>query len=101
MDEAAYTARATTKAHVAAEIAELHLPTINNQFTHDDAVQFILGLYRVLRGTYNPASGQEMTDLLRSSTNHTNPSDIAGIRTTNSATIVTVLEASIKKTKKL
>ena len=64
MAKAAYTTWATTKAHVTAEIAKLHLPITNGQYTHDAAAQFVLGLNRVLRGTYNLASGQGMTGLL-------------------------------------
>ena len=39
MADAAFTARATTKAHVVAEISKLRLPTVNGQDTHDTATQ--------------------------------------------------------------
>ena len=42
-----------------------------------------------------------MNGLLQSNTNANNPSAIAGIKTTNSATIATVLEASSKEAKEL
>ena len=98
MVEAAYTAPEITKAHVVEEVTKLHLfTTTNGPFTHDAAATFVIGLNRVLRGTYNPLSGQGMTGLLRSSTDPRNPSSISAIKTTNSAISVTVLEASIKE----
>jgi hypothetical protein len=101
MAEAAYTARATTKAHVIAEVTKLNLPLTNGQYSHDAATTFVLGLHRVLKSTYNPSSGLGMSELLRSSTDPTNPSAIAGIRTTDSATIASVIDASIKEARKL
>ena len=101
MTKAAYTARSTTKAHIRAEIAKLYLPNTNGQYTHDAVAQFVLGLNRVLQGTYTPSSGQGMTGLFRSSTDATNPSAIADIRTTDSVTIMTVIEASIKEARDL
>ena len=66
MADAAFTARATTKAHVAAEIGKLRLPTTNGQYTHDAATQFTLGVNRVLKSTFNPSEpGQGMARLLR------------------------------------
>ena len=97
MAEAAYTARVTTKDHVAAEVTKLHLSTTNGQFTHDAASQFVLGLNRVLQGTFNPSSGQGMSKLLRSSTDPTNPSAISAIKTTDFATITTILKASVRE----
>ena len=101
MAEATYTTRATTKAHVLAKVAKLNLPTINKQYTHDDTTQFVLGIKRVLKGTYNPLSRQEMVDLLRSSTNPINPTAIAGIKARDSATITSVLDVSVAAAEKI
>ena len=100
MAKAVYIVRATTKAHATAKITKLNLPTINNQYTHDAATQFILGLNRMIKSTYNPSSGQGMVQLLRSSTDAVNRSNISDIKSTNSATITTVLDKSIAEVKK-
>jgi hypothetical protein len=55
MADACFTARATTREHVAASIKKLTLTTTNNgQYNHDAATTFIAGIHRVLRKTYNP-----------------------------------------------
>ena len=95
MADAAFTARATTKAHVAAKIGKLRLPTVNGQYTHDAAIQFTLGVNRVLKSTFNPSEpGQGMARLLRSSTDATNPSTISAIKSTDAANIDTILRDS-------
>ena len=95
MADAAFTARATTKAHVAAEIGKLRLPTVNGQYTHDAATQFTLGVNRVLKSTFNPAEpGQGMAWLLRSSTDASNPSTISAIKSTDAANVETILRDS-------
>jgi hypothetical protein len=55
MADACFTARATTREHVAARIMKLTLQmTDNRQYDHDAATTFIAGIHRVLRETYNP-----------------------------------------------
>eukprot|EP00804_Cyclotella_cryptica_P013550 CCRYP_012907-RA/>CCRYP_012907-RA protein AED:0.59 eAED:0.66 QI:0/0/0/1/1/1/2/0/788 len=55
MADACFTARATTREHVAASIKKLTLPTTDNgQYGHDAAMTFIAGIHQVLRETYNP-----------------------------------------------
>ena len=101
MTGSAYTARATIKAHVIAAIAKLSLPTVNKQYTHDTAAQFILEINRVLKRAYNPLSGQWMANLLQSSTDPINPSVIAGIKATDSVSIASVFKDSLQEPRKL
>ena len=99
MSDACYTARATTKAQVAASVASLSLPTTNGQYTHDAAAMFVVGLHRVLKMTFNPSEpGCGMEMLLRSSTDGVNPSALSAIKSTNVATIATVIQASAEGT---
>ena len=95
MSDACFTARATTKAHVTAAIRDIHLTVVNGQYSHDAIAQFILAVKRVLKSTYNPAKpGCGMEMLLRSSTNATNPSKISAIKSTDMATIATIIHDS-------
>ena len=95
MADAAFTARATTKAHVSAEIGRLVFQTVNGSYSHDVATQFVLGMNRVLKGTFNPGGdGNGMQQLARSSTDPTNPSSLAAIRSTDVANIASVVRES-------
>ena len=99
MSDACYTARATTTAQVAASIASLTLPTTNGQYTHDAAAMFVVGLQRVLKMTYNPSEpGCGMEMLLQSSTDGVNPSALSPLKSTDVATIATVIPASAEDT---
>ena len=101
MSDACYTARATTKAQVTASIDGLNFPTTNGQYTHDAAATFVVGLHRVLKMTFNPSEpGCGMEMLLRSSTDGVNPSALSAIRSTDVATIATVIKTSSDAAKK-
>ena len=92
MSDACFTARATTKAHVTAAIGDIHLAVANGQYSHDAIAQFIVAVKRVLKSTYNPAEpGCGMEMLLRSSTDAANPSKISAIKSTDVATIASII----------
>ena len=80
-------------------IARLAFPTINGQYTHDAANNFILGVHRVLKSTFNPIddSGLGMSELLRSSKDPVNPSAISKIKSTDTAIIATVFRKSAEE----
>ena len=88
MADACFTARATTREHVAASIKKLTLPTTNNgQYNHDAATTFIAGIHRVLRETYNPGDpGNGMFKLCAAA------NAIATIKATSVATAKSVLD---------
>jgi len=95
MSDACFTARATTKAHVTAAIGDINLAVVNGQYSHDAIAQFIVAVKRVLKSTYNPAEpGCGMEMLLRSSTDTANPSKISAIKSTDVATIATIIRDS-------
>ena len=95
MADAAFTARATSKAHVYAEIVKLPFAIDDGRYTHDDAAGLVIGLGRSLTGTYNPtAEGRGMKDLLRSSADATTPSALAAIKSTDTETAKTILAKS-------
>ena len=95
MADAAFTARATSKAHVYAEIVKLPFATDDGRYTHDDATGLVIGLGRSLTGTCNPtAEGRGMKDLLRSSADASNPSALAAIKSTDTETAKTILAKS-------
>ena len=93
MADACFTARATTRDHVKAAITKLALPrNSSNQYTHDAITTFFTGVRRVLKSTYNPGDpGNGMEKLLISSTANP-PSLLARIRSTDAATITSVLD---------
>jgi hypothetical protein len=88
MADACFTARATTREHVAASIKKLTLPTTDNgQYDHDAATTFIAGIHRVLRETYNPGDpGNGMLKLCAAA------NAIATIKATSVATAKSVLD---------
>lgn len=88
MADACFTARATTREHVAASIKKLTLPTTDNgQYDHDAATTFIAGIHRVLRETYNPGDpGNGMFKLCAAA------NAIATIKATSVATAKSVLD---------
>jgi hypothetical protein len=92
MADGCFTARATTRDHVKAAITKLALPcNSSNQYTHDAITTFFTGIRRVLKSTYNPGDpGNGMEKLLISST-ATPPSLLSRIRSTDAATITSVL----------
>ena len=95
MSDACYTARATTKAQVTASIGGLNFPTSKGQYTHDAAATFVVGLHRILKMTFNPSKpGCGMEMLLQSSTDGVNPSALSAIKSTDVATITTVIKKS-------
>jgi len=88
MADACFTARATTREHVAASIKKLTLPTTDNgQYDHDAATTFIAGIHRILRETYNPGDpGNGMFKLCAAA------NEIASIKATSVATAKSVLD---------
>ena len=88
MADACFTARSTTREHVAASIKKLTLPTTDNgQYDHDAATTFIAGIHRVLRETYNPGDpGNGMFKLCAAA------NAIASIKATSVATAKSVLD---------
>ena len=66
MAEACYSAQASTKAQVVAEIAKLSFKKNDNgQYTHDTITTLALGIERIMKGTYNPCdAGKGMGGLL-------------------------------------
>lgn len=88
MADACFTARSTTREHVAASIKKLTLPTTDNgQYDHDAATTFIAGIHRVLRETYNPGDpGNGMFKLCAAA------NEIASIKATSVATAKSVLD---------
>lgn len=88
MADSAFTARASTREHVLAKLTGIELPTNSaGQYSHDDAAQWIKTARRHLRETYNPdAGGSGMEKLFEVG------SRLAGIKTTDSETISTVLK---------
>jgi hypothetical protein len=92
MADACFTARATTRDHVKATITKLALPrNSSNQYTHDAITTFFTGMHGMLKSTYNPGDpGNGMEKLLISST-ATPPSLLSCIRSTDAATITSVL----------
>ena len=95
MADACFTARATTRDHVKAAITKLELPrNSSNQYTHDAITTFFTGIRRVLKSKYNPGDpGNGMEKLLTSSTANP-PSLLSRIRSTDAATITSVLDKS-------
>ena len=91
-----HTTRRASKADFREKVERLHLPrNASGQYHHDDLASFILALHRELKGQMNPGvDGPGMEGLLRSSTDAQNPSAIAAIKTSNVATIETILKAS-------
>ena len=66
MAEACYSARASTKAQVVAEIGKLSFKkNENGQYTHDAIATLARGIERIMKGTYNPCdTGKGMISLL-------------------------------------
>jgi hypothetical protein len=66
MAEACYSAQASTKTQVVAEIAKLSFKKNNNrQYTHDAIATVARGIKRIMKGTYNPCdAGKGMSGLL-------------------------------------
>jgi hypothetical protein len=66
MAEACYSAQASTKAQVVAEIAKLSFKKNDNgQYTHDAITTLAHGIKRITKGTYNPCdAGKGMSGLL-------------------------------------
>ena len=55
MAEACYSAQASTKAQVVAEIAKLPFKKNDNgQYMHDTIATLARGIERIMKGTYNP-----------------------------------------------
>ena len=75
MAEACYSARASTKAQVVAEIAKLSFKKNDNgQYTHDAIATLARGIRRIMKGTYNPCgAGKGMSGLLIQNTYSPNP----------------------------
>ena len=100
MADATYTARATTKAHVVEGINKLTLASHHGSgsYSHDAIAQFVLGVNRVLRGTFcadDPGHGME--SLTRRSTDAINPSKLSAIKSTDAANPDTILAKSAKE----
>jgi len=93
MADACFTACATTRDHVKAAITKLALTrNASNQYTHDAITTFFTGVRRVLKSTYNPGDpGNGMEKLLTNSM-ATPPSLLSRIRSTDAATITSVLD---------
>jgi hypothetical protein len=66
MAEACYSAWASTKAQVIAEIAKLSFKKNDNgHYTHDTIATLACGIKRIMKGTYNPCdAGKGMSSLL-------------------------------------
>ena len=95
MSSSAYSARGAVKAQVMEGIAKIRFPKPGRTYTAVDANQLTLGADRVLRGIFNPFGGnQGMRLLLRSSTDPTTPSMLSAIKTTDVATIESILAES-------
>jgi hypothetical protein len=88
MADACFTARATTRKHVAVSINKLTLPTTDNgQYDHNAATTFISGIHRVLCETYNPGDpGKGMFKLCAAA------NAITTIKATSVATAKSVLD---------
>jgi len=98
MLDACYTAHVTTKDQVFVTIGNIFLPRNSNaQYAHDTINTCIVGCHCVIRSTFNvgnPGKGMEM--LLRSSTDESNPCVLSAIKSTNTATIETILAKSLE-----
>jgi hypothetical protein len=66
MAESCYSAQASTKAQVIAEIAKLLFQKNDNgQYTHDAIATLARDIKRIMKGTYNPCdAGKCMSGLL-------------------------------------
>ena len=94
MSDTAYTARSNARLQVVEGISKLTLNLVNLQYDHEAGTQFVLGLNRVLRGTFNASEpGQGMAPLLRSN------SKMAAIKSTDAANMNTIIEDSIAEAK--
>ena len=95
MADAAYTARAATKAHVLEGIGKLSLVTENGRYSHDAAAGFLLGIRRVLVSTFCDGDvGHGMASLMRRSDDTHNPSKLSAIKSTDTANATTILASS-------
>ena len=95
MADACFTARATTHEHVQDSIAKLVLPkNASGQYNHKDITMFFTAVACMLKSTVNPANpGNGMAQLLISSTAMP-PSLLSTIKSTDVATVASVLAAS-------
>ena len=66
MEEACYSAQASTKAQVVAKIAKLLFKkSYNGHYTHNTIATLARGIERIMKGTYNPCdAGKGMSCLI-------------------------------------
>jgi hypothetical protein len=95
MANACFNTRATTREHVRDSITKLVLPkNVSGQYNHKGITTFFTIVACVLKSMFNPANpGNGMAQLLVSST-ATPPSLLSTIKSTNVATVMSILAAS-------
>ena len=90
-----YSVRASNCTHIKTNVLKIYFPTPGGPYSSIDANNLTMGIERVLRGTFNAFGGDvRMLPLLTLSTNAMNPSTLSGIRSTDVATVESVLAES-------
>ena len=97
MADSAWTARQATREQVEEAIKKLNFPPRDGPYSTENYTGLLLGIKRITRGVYNPGGGEGMAPLLRSSTDTTNPSQLSSIKSTDTATVESVLQESKDK----
>ena len=95
-----FSARLNTRTNVKTAVDGLPFKAPGERYTVDDAHRLHLGLKRILTGTFNPAGGGTgMAALLRSSTDALNPSELAAVKSTDTAVAATIIQKKLEADK--
>ena len=92
-----FSARLNTRTNVKTAVDGLPFKAPGERYTVDDAHRLHLGLKRILTGTFNPAGGGTgMAALLRSSTDAINPSELAAVKSTDTAVAAPIIQKKLE-----